>query len=84
MGTVLGVVFFAYVSLVFLVTHKICMLQCNPMSRPGECNESDRKEQRCCSFVGLVCSHSLSCDRGNGQVEGVVSLFALTLVWLFV
>ncbi|XP_020618589.1 uncharacterized protein LOC110056449 [Orbicella faveolata] len=35
MAAAVGVILFTYICLVFLVTHRICMMQCNPMSRPG-------------------------------------------------
>ncbi|KAK2556050.1 Transmembrane protein 131 [Acropora cervicornis] len=35
MAGALGTILFAYIFLVFLVNHRISMMQCNPMSRPG-------------------------------------------------
>lgn len=42
MAAALGVILFAYIYLVFLVTHRICMMQCNPMSRPGKWHQNGR------------------------------------------
>lgn len=35
MAGALGIILFAYTCLVFLVNHRIYMMQCNPMSKPG-------------------------------------------------
>lgn len=44
MAAELGVILFAYICLVFLVTDRICMMQCNPMSRPGKWRKNGRIE----------------------------------------
>lgn len=72
MAAALGVILFAYIYLVFLVTHRICMMQCNPMSRPGKWRRNER-----IVAVLLFCSPRFftSTRRGNGTVVQVSSQF---------
>lgn len=72
MAAALGVILFAYIYLVFLVTHRICMMQCNPMSRPGKWHQNGRN-------VSVLLFGSprffTSTRGGNGTVVQVSSQF---------
>lgn len=79
MAGALGVILFAYICLVFLVTHRICMMQCNPMSRPGKSRQNGRLKAvllfvpRDCSPGSIVATAELYKFMTSLYLEFVVS-----------
>lgn len=53
MAGALGTILFAYIFLVFLVNHRISMMQCNPMSRPGE-SRAIEELGKCCGLESVI------------------------------
>lgn len=53
MAGALGTILFAYIFLVFLVNHRISMMQCNPMSRPGK-SCAIEELGRCCGLESVI------------------------------